>query len=92
MPRFDLFIMYLRVTELSVHWTVPLLRSVLTYLFDLRVYQQFTIQTPDANSFRAAQSHIIADAHKQALAAARKILEVGERGNVPLAAPRKYRT
>jgi hypothetical protein len=35
-----------------------------------RVYQQFTIQTPHANSFRAAQSHIMADAHKQALAAA----------------------
>jgi hypothetical protein len=39
---------------------------------DLRVYQQFTVKTPDANSFRAAQSHIMADAHKQALAAARK--------------------
>jgi hypothetical protein len=37
-----------------------------------RVYQQFTIQTPHANSFRAAQSHIMADAHKQALAAIRK--------------------
>jgi hypothetical protein len=36
------------------------------------VHQYFNITTQDANSFRAAQSHIMADAHKSALAAARK--------------------
>jgi hypothetical protein len=38
--------------------------------FNIR--QEFNIQTPDAGSFRAAQSHVMADAHRSALAAARK--------------------